>query len=730
MSDKIKKTKTTEQKAKRKKVLWGTFWGTAISAVLAAGISIPLVQASKALPAPTPTLKENSSIINIELPNGQNKNIQYGEIDKTPVLTNKNKHIFESIEKNIAKYLYEQEYEASLWYQAVYNANKSKADEKTFALDSIEQIKQKTQKELDDLKKQYQKQYGLEKKWEEKFLEALSKPQWGSSKKEEQALEYKVNIAINKDAYRRYRTEVNTDWTYDELKNGIVANKDVYYEYNGKKVEIAKKGQKIILDFAKENKNFVLPSDDSIEAKTNSKSSIKIPIFVTKSFVKEFKNPERFIKPWIDRKQAILSEFSLSAHQDSTGAEKPWVVTKKEIIDLLKFSSYDESKEKVKIKLAIDGLSEFKGFSSLIKDQIQPEDEKHAKNDQRLIEYLSSDKTNASKFGSKGFVNSRQVISSNNPSSYLTLLSILLGDASEDKGIYKYAQKDDLFKNLKTKLIESLKKIPAFQKLEKSFSDKLIKALSEEPTDKNKTDKYVEEYAKYNDEVTKLINEFEEKEFAKLFGEAFRDTFSVNLNNGSTNYKINALYKVKENFVSVNSKGILIQNLHKFETVEAVQKLIVKDLAIKSKANYKNTFTNELFDLNNIFSDILNTSYQISDLLVQDNFKNYIKNQNFIPIDSDKEKKFDDNDISGALNYIKTLEQTNKTSIVNNKYQQLNEFIKKQVNENLVDDFEYDQASNKFTIKPHNKNKEIIPYLFDIIVKYVLLEEKAEGAVK
>ncbi|SYV89618.1 Uncharacterised protein, partial [Metamycoplasma alkalescens] len=130
------------------------------------------------LPKPSPILNPDSHIYRIQDPSGNKIDINYGSIDKNPVLENKNKHIFEQIKKHISKYLYEQEYEASLRYQAIYNANKSKADEKQFALDSIEKITEKVKKELDDLKKQYQKQFGLEKKWEEKFLEELAKDSW------------------------------------------------------------------------------------------------------------------------------------------------------------------------------------------------------------------------------------------------------------------------------------------------------------------------------------------------------------------------------------------------------------------------------------------------------------------------------------------------------------------------------------------------------------------------
>ncbi|AZZ65631.1 hypothetical protein DMC14_002450 [Metamycoplasma phocicerebrale] len=714
MSNKVKKTNTTEQKTKRKRVLWGTFWATAVTATVAAGIAIPLVKASKSLPSPTDTLEPDSSVLEIDTPNGK-KQLKYKEIDKAPVLPNKNKNIADSIEKTIAKYLYEQEYESSLWYQAVYNANKAKADEKTFALDSVEKIKEKVKKQIDDLKKQYQKQYGLEKKWEEKFLEKLNSKEWGSSKNENEAIEHKVNEEIKRQAFRRFETEVNTDWTFKDLKDGIVANKDVYYEYKGKKIEIAKKGEKIILSFAKENENYVLPKEDSVESHTDSKASIKIPMFVTKSFVKQYKDATRFIKPWISKKQGILSEFSLSAHQDQKGAEKPWIVTKEEIINLLKFSSYEKSKTEIELKLGIDGLKQFKGFGTLIKSgPITEEDERQATNDKQLINFLSSDKTNAGKFGSKGFVNLKQTISSSEPTTYLNLLSILLGDATSDKGVFKYKEENNLFDTLKTSLINVLKELESFKDLESTYKGQLLAALQANPATKNKSDNYVAEYAKYNDSIKKIIDELQDKDFNRLFGNAFKTAFTGS-NPGN---KVNAIYKVGENFVTVGPKGILIQNLHKLDNEEEIKKLIVKDLTIKSKANYSPTFTSELFDLTKIFSGILNSSFQLEELLSQSDFKKYVKEQEYTPIDSNTKKKFDDADISGALDYIRTIEQSSQTTLISNKFGQIRDYVKKQSNDGLIEDFKFDESNNIFKIVPHTG--DIVSYLFKIITDYVV----------
>ncbi|MCV3753493.1 hypothetical protein OF364_01530 [Mycoplasma enhydrae] len=716
MAEKVKKTPTTEQKTKRKKVLWATFWTTAISAVVAAGIAIPLVRASKALPAPTEILDSNSPILNIETPNGK-VTPKYGEIDKKPSEPNKNKNISDSMEKFTAKYLYEQEYEASLWYQAVYNANKARLDEKVFALDSVEKIREKVKKELEDLKKQFQKQYGLEKKWEEKFKERLNSEEWGKSKNESEAIEHKLNLEIKKHAFRRFETEVNNDWTYKDLKDGIIANKDVFYEYKGKRVNIAKKGESIILPFAKENENYVLPANDSEEVNKDSKTSIKIPMFVTKSFVKEYKNANRFIAPWISKGQGILSEFSLSAHQDQKGSEKPWIVTKTEIINLLKFAAYDESDTTVKIKLGIDGLGEFKGFSTLIKSgNITSADEKQATNDKKLIKALSADKTNADKFGSKGFINLKQTISTSEPSVYLNMLSMISGDGEANKGVFKYKQKDDLFKKLKTELLKEFFLIEDFVNLESTYKAKLKGALEQEPKAENKSTEYDKEYGKHNSEIERIINDLDDKKFAKAFGNAFKTVFT----SGNEKNKVDAIYKVGENFVTLNEKGILIQNLHKFDKEEEIKQLIVKDLTIKSKANYSPTFTTELFDLTKIFSDILNTSFQLNELLSQEKFKNYIKEQEYTPIDSDKAKKFNDDDIKAAQDYIKTIEISNQSTSIANKYKQIDDYIKNQINLGLVLDYKYDQTKNKYTISPHNIEANITDYLFNLIVKYVL----------
>ncbi|WP_261368955.1 HinT-interacting membrane complex protein P80 [Mycoplasma struthionis] len=412
MSEKVK-VKTTEQKAKRKKVIWASVWTTAIAAVITTGVAVPLVQAHKSLPKPTPILGDNSVLLSLSSPNGDSSTITYGDVDKVHEQVNASKHIASEVEKHLVKYLYEQEYKGSLWYEAVYNADKAKSDEKTFALPSIDKVRQDVTKEIDDLEVKFQEQFGLEKKADEKFLEQLATPEYGNAKNKQEAIDYKVTQRLSNDAFRRYQTETNSDFTYSELKNGIVANKDVFYTYQGKRVDVAKKGTVINLSFATENQNYVLPVDSDVEVKTNTKDEIKIPIFVTKSFVERQKRADRFLAPWINRKQSITSSISLSAHPVAKDSAKEWSVTKDEIIKLLTFSAYLTDDGKVELALGVDKLPTFKGLSSLLAaDKITPQIENAARNDEKLIQYVASDTSLASKYGSNGFENIKTKIGS------------------------------------------------------------------------------------------------------------------------------------------------------------------------------------------------------------------------------------------------------------------------------------------------------------------------------
>ncbi|TPE57445.1 hypothetical protein FJO69_01685 [[Mycoplasma] falconis] len=723
MSD--KKIRTTEQKAKRKRILWGAFWGTAITAAVSAGIAIPIVQAQKKLPQPTPVLTNDDAIISIVTPNGKNYNLNYGDLDKNHNELNGPKYIASQVEKFLTKYLYEQEYKGSLWYEAVYNADKAENKRRSFALDSIDKIKSENTKKINDLEKKIQEDYGLEKKWDEKFKEELASSQYGNAKSKEEAIEYLTTKQMESNAYRRYQTEVNKDWTYSELKNGIIANRDIYYTYNGEKIEVAKQGETITLSFAKENVNYVLPLENSEELLTENKDQLAIPMFVTKSFVADQKEASRFITPWIERKQAIISDFKLASKPNKDDVVTPWSVSKDEVIKLLSYNAFVlEDKNKVEVAQGIDKIATFSGISPLIiVDETKQEEWNKAlikaNNDAKLLEFVSSDKSAADQYGSIGFQNIFSQLQGKEAKEYIPLISILLGDATETTGIYKYNEQNELFTNLKEELNKSLLEIIKNSAGENSQTYKDLKNALDSTNSKelNKTDLNSNNIATLNDTIKNTINSMIDSDFNKAISKVYQTVFSTN----NPDNKISSIIKVKDNYLRVTSDGILLQNVYYLSDVNKVNSLIIHDLTIQSKSNYNGAFKKEVLNLNNIFNEILTKDFQVADLLSQDEFINYIKEQSFIQQETNEERKFTQEDIEKAIEYEKLVKQADNSSLINNKAKQIESFVKNEFNSGIYADWKATlEADNqyKWELAPHT-NQKPIDYLFKTINDFI-----------
>ncbi|WP_412031748.1 HinT-interacting membrane complex protein P80 [Metamycoplasma buccale] len=695
--------KTTEQKARSKKILWGTTWGTILGGAVTAGIAVPIVQASKKLPTPSPELSSNDSIFKMKGPNGKNIDIKYGDIDKINNSVSENQYIASEIDKHLVDYLYEKEYEASLRYEAIYNANKVGSNTKNLALKSVEKLKEEKTKELDELEKKFQEQYGYDKKWEEKFKAEIAKDAYGKAKTKAEAIEYKVTQAKRADAFRRYNFEINQDFTYTELKNGYIeANSDVFYMYKGKRIDIAKKGDKIPLPFAKQNQNFVLP-DEYKKLDDAKKEQQKIPLFVSKSFVFEEKNPEKYLTEWLAKKQLVSSTFTLGAKPDAKDKDKPWTVTKAEILKLFKYAAYGKGKDKILMEMGISRLAKFKGVSPLL-NKIDDESIQEAKNDETALKYVSSSDAKAKKFGSEGFQNIKDTISKKDADVYFPLLSKILGDGN----IFKYETKNDLFKTLYEKLKELFKS-----------NNELYSSLNEQSHEFSKTDSYDNKYTTLNNQIEKFINAMDDKEFNKIAGEAFRDTFGAQSTNSNEKNKISTIYKVGENFVTVGSSGITIQNLYKLENVEAIKKLILRDLTIKSKANYSDALTDPLLNLETMFKDLLTQNYILNSLLNSQDFVKYIKEKEFTSYDKSSKLKFTDKHIQQAKDYEKSLVESQKASLIKDKANQIKKYIKSQIDGQLNADFKYDSVKGKFWINGHQNDNDIEAFLFNKLKEYV-----------
>lgn len=729
MAKKVKVIRTTEQQVKRKKIILGTTWGIILTGLVTTGITIPVVQAHKALPKKTPLLRDSDVIFEMTLSDGSIYKLTYGDVKKLDNSINEKAHLASEMNKHLVEYLYEKEYEASLKYEAIYNANKIAANTKTFALDSVEKVREKITKEITELENKFKEQFSYQKKWEEKFKEEIAKDAYGKAKTKQEAIDYKVAQKMKDDAFRRYKFEINQDFTYNELKAGyITANSDVFYTYKGKKIQIAKKGDKIPLPFAKENQNYVLPPEDSPELSSNKKDTYKVHMFTTKSFDFGLKSIDRFIEAWAKLKQLITSEFKLAAKPDKDRT-KPWTVTKDELIKLFSFSAYRSSQTgKTLVDMGINRLAHFKGISSALQNLdgvLKPEDIREALNDQTAIENISSSTTNAKKFGSEGFKSIEDRASNSDPSTYMSLLSTLISKATSEDKIFKPEVKDNLFNTLREKLLEIFKSedLELYNFLKNSSNYGEVDSSSD----------YANKFAEYNARIKKVIERRFEKEksvIEKEAGEAFRDTFKFDTSSITDprlkkylDGQISSIIKVGNNYVYATSSGITIQNIFHLDKVDVIKSLIRRDLAIKSKANYTSEFNEPLLSLESMFNKLITSEFQLNDLLTNDpDFKKFIKEKKYKDL-SGNEKTFDGKTISDLIDYHKTLAGLAKSKLIDNKSKQIKDWMKKQIESHLNADFRRDFSKNKWYLAGHEDKmgkENILPYLFKVIQDYLI----------
>lgn len=729
MAKKVKVIRTTEQQVKRKKIILGTTWGIILTGLVTTGITIPVVQAHKALPKKTPLLRDSDVIFEMTLSDGSIYKLTYGDVKKLDNSINEKAHLASEMNKHLVEYLYEKEYEASLKYEAIYNANKIAANTKTFALDSVEKVREKITKEITELENKFKEQFSYQKKWEEKFKEEIAKDAYGKAKTKQEAIDYKVAQKMKDDAFRRYKFEINQDFTYNELKAGyITANSDVFYTYKGKKIQIAKKGDKIPLPFAKENQNYVLPPEDSPELSSNKKDTYKVHMFTTKSFDFGLKSIDRFIEAWAKLKQLITSEFKLAAKPDKDRT-KPWTVTKDELIKLFSFSAYRSSQTgKTLVDMGINRLAHFKGISSALQNLdgvLKPEDIREALNDQTAIENISSSTTNAKKFGSEGFKSIEDRASNSDPSTYMSLLSTLISKATSEDKIFKPEVKDNLFNILREKLLEIFKSedLELYNFLKNSSNYGEVDSSSD----------YANKFAEYNARIKKVIERRFEKEksvIEKEAGEAFRDTFKFDTSSITDprlkkylDGQISSIIKVGNNYVYATSSGITIQNIFHLDKVDVIKSLIRRDLAIKSKANYTSEFNEPLLSLESMFNKLITSEFQLNDLLTNDpDFKKFIKEKKYKDL-SGNEKTFDGKTISDLIDYHKTLAGLAKSKLIDNKSKQIKDWMKKQIESHLNADFRRDFSKNKWYLAGHEDKmgkENILPYLFKVIQDYLI----------
>ncbi|QJG66962.1 HinT-interacting membrane complex protein P80 [Mycoplasma phocoenae] len=675
--------------------------GALILGVIASGIAIPLGIAAKKEKEDFPIIKPAEVVFKFKTADGKEIVIPFDQLEKQEKNMNEGKYIYSNLEDEVALFLYKQEYKASARYEAIYNANKVSSKKKSFKLQSIKQIEDSKKANINELKLRLQKQFGIG-KWEDKFKEELAKPQYGQAKNEQEAIKHLVAQRIKRDAFRRFEVAVNTDWTLDEVKNGIKASADVKYTwYNDEtkkdeEVKLFNKGD--VIKFGKDL-NFIKLHGEKQNAytpqsvKTKEEAEIKVHALLTSSFVDDKKDAGIYLNDWISQEHVVYSKLTLPFIPNEESAELPFKVTKDSIKKILKFTDFkaDETGNKTKIDLLFNRLKDFKGISNFVKGtNLTSQEQNQAKNDKTILEALSN--ANAESYGSDGFKSISKIYENENASFYVPFVSII-----DNNSIFTPKVIDNFFEQLFEKVKSDL--FNNEEEIVNLLSKKDIEWTKETAVQAEKDNKLLE----------LKINEIEN--FETKMGNIIRDI----LGQSETDKKVSTVYKLNGQTAILNSNGLHFISTATVKTEEQARKLILSDIEIKSKEK-KSKSLRPILNIETIFKEMFTPDYIILSILNNNEFIEFAKNQNYKDYSTEKDKKFSQEDIEMAKKYTTILNGSRQLSLLNQKTAQIKEYIEQLVNNELNTDFVFDQILGKWVVKNHNE-KDFLGFIYPIIEK-------------
>lgn len=287
---KIKKVSNSQ--ATRKKAAIATL--SLLSAGVILAIAVPLGVTTNSVTVISP-VDDSSTAFTFKGPNSSDgsQKLTVGSVTKS--VQGSDAQVNEEINdvtKKLVFYLYDQEYKASVEQQRVYNASLAlgQSARNDIALSSLEEIKQKQIKVVEDLKRNYISVYGFQ-NWQKQFTETLSTdPKYSGAKDEAEAIENLTYNEIKTYAEARFKPEfVNT--TRSEINK--LASRDIYkVDANGN--EISSNGQRQVLIKSGERVNSFY--QDGSNYFLNAANNNLATAFLTKSFVSSQKDPSEILK--------------------------------------------------------------------------------------------------------------------------------------------------------------------------------------------------------------------------------------------------------------------------------------------------------------------------------------------------------------------------------------------------------------------------------------------------
>ena len=122
-----------------------------------------------------------------------------------------------------------------------------------------------------------------------------------------------------------------------------------------------------------------------------------------------------------------------------------------------------------------------------------------------------------------------------------------------------------------------------------------------------------------------------------------------------------------------------------------------------------------------MFKNIVTDDFKVKELLNDDDFIKYIKEQKYKDLNS-VEKSFNDEAIESVKFYESILNEVARGKLLDDKTNKLAEYVKKSINDNIIADFKKNR-NNKFYIEGHDDSKYwndgMVEYLYKAIQDFI-----------
>ncbi|WP_029513663.1 HinT-interacting membrane complex protein P80 [Mycoplasmopsis primatum] len=599
--------------------------------VIGTGITVPLVINSVkkntvgAYDKDTDTLTSKTGNIDLK--------IKLGELEKNYSDTKKPEieEQLNALDKIILYYLYNKEQAASVEYQKLWNESRkdNEAESNSYRLPTIDELKDKFKKELQDIESNMKLQFGTD-NWETEFNKHLVE-KYSGAKTVDEAIKNKVFSHIRSDALRRFRLSSGTD------KKNEIDRKNKNNEY--------------VYKWWRENsdKKFIEQDDESKLA------------LATESYVfdDKYKLATPFINSYVENeKPSLMSEFTIPGIAPAKKNDK-WKIDKNIFLRYLfagKIGTFGLDKVTKGYDIVKNNFKPFDSYIDMVL-QAKPLSAGIYKLPDAAIQYSTI---------LSYFSKSADAVKNNWGTKGLTSISEFM--TGDNYHLFLANSPDLLFKDGQTTNFKEIDLFGELEKIRKAIAKEAgIEDSKLEPT--NNTEAY--EYNKKIETFFTDVNESQNKGLTeKKFEELILKPFAALFEN---NNKIQTVYRIKglDNVVGIlSSEGFKLLYYKTGITSADITIMIKNDFYLSKK--YEKQLGVRYNALSKIGKELPRDKY-ILELLKEDDFKKHLLTQNnLLTKEKDKDGK-PKKDVKYTEQDIRDLISAAQRSI---KFNQISNFIK------------------------------------------------------